>query len=103
MGLPKDETRELTIRQSIAAELEKGPMTAKDISKAIRISEKEAVAHMEHVARSLHPPNRLIIEPPVCNKCGFVFAERRRFTSPGRCPRCRHEGIQPPSFRIETG
>ena len=92
----------MTIRRQIMAELEKAPMTAKDISKAIRIPEKEAVAHMTHVAKSLKPPYRLIIEPPVCNKCGFIFTDRRRFTSPGRCPECRHEGIQPPSFRIET-
>ncbi|MBI3610910.1 MAG: transcriptional regulator [Nitrospirae bacterium] len=92
----------MTVRQFIIAELEKGSMTARDLSKAIRIPEKEANAHMEHVAKSLHSPKRLIIEPPVCNKCGFIFSERRRFTSPSRCPRCRHEGIQPPAFRIDV-
>jgi len=100
MGLPKDRTRERTIRQLIMAELEKGPMTARDLSKAIRISEKEVIAHMEHVAKSLHPPKRLFLEPPVCNRCGFVFSDRRRFSSPSRCPQCRHEGISPPAFRI---
>ena len=100
MGSPKDITREMTIRQLILVELEKGSMTARDLSKAIRISEKEAIAHMEHVAKSLHPPKRLIIEPPVCNRCGFVFADRRRFSSPSSCPQCRHEVISPPAFRI---
>lgn len=100
MGPPKDSVREMTIRQLITEELEKGPMTSRDLSKAIRISEKEVTAHMEHVAKSLRSPKRLILEPPVCNKCGFVFSERRRFTSPSRCPRCRHEGISPPAFRI---
>lgn len=100
MEPPKDRTREMTVRQLIMAEIEKGPMTARDLSKAIRISEKEAIAHMDHVAKSLHRPKRLIIEPPVCNKCGFVFKDRRRFSSPSRCPECRHEGIQPPAFRI---
>jgi predicted Zn-ribbon and HTH transcriptional regulator len=100
MGLPKDRIREMTIRQLIMAELEKGPMTARDLSKAIRISEKEVIAHMAHVAKSLHSPKRLIIEPSVCNRCGFVFSDRRRFSSPSRCPQCRHEGISPPAFRI---
>ena len=100
MGLLKDRPREMTIRQLILVELEKGERTARDLSKAIRISEKEAIAHMEHVAKSLHPPKRLIIEPPVCNRCGFAFADRRRFSSPSRCPQCRHEGISPPAFRI---
>jgi predicted Zn-ribbon and HTH transcriptional regulator len=81
-------------------ELENGTRTAKDLSKAVRISEKEVIAHLEHVEKSLRRPKRLIIEPPVCNRCGFVFAERRRFSSPGRCPECRHEGISPPAFRI---
>ena len=91
---------QLTVRQRIMAELEKGSMTARDLSKAIRISEKEVIAHMEHVAKSLHPPKRLIIEPSICNQCGFVFSSRRRFTSPSRCPQCRHEGIRPPVFSI---
>jgi len=95
--------RDLTLRQLIMSELEAGPMTARDLSKTIRISEKEAIAHLEHVARSLHPPKRLVLLPPACNKCGFVFKDRRRFSSPSRCPECRHEGIQPPAFRIEGG
>jgi len=90
----------MTIRQRITAELEKSSMTARDLSKTIRISEKEVIAHMGHVSKSLHPPKRLIIEPSVCNRCGFVFADRRRFSSPSRCPQCRHEGISPPAFRI---
>ena len=102
MALPKDRTREMTLRQLIMAEIEKGPMTARDLSKAIRISEKEVIAHMDHVVKSLKPPKRLIIEPSVCHKCGYVFSNRRRFTSPGRCPECRHEGIQPPAFKITS-
>lgn len=102
MGLPKDRTREMTTRQRIMTELENGPMTIRDLSKAVRISEKEVIAHMDHVAKSLRPPKRLIIEPPVCNGCGYVFLKRRRFTSPGRCPECRHEGIHPGAFRIES-
>ena len=94
----------MTLRQRIMAELEKASerasMTARDLSKAIRISEKEVIAHMEHVAKSLKPPKRLIIEPSICNKCGFAFSNRRRFSSPSRCPHCRHEGINPPAFKI---
>jgi hypothetical protein len=94
---------EMTPRQRIMAELEIGPMTARNLSKAIRISEKEVIAHMEHVAKSVQPPKRLVIEPPVCNKCGFVFSHRQRFSSPSRCPECRHEGITQPVFRIAGG
>lgn len=94
---------DLTIRQQIMTELEKGPMTARDLSKAIRISEKEVADHLEHVAKSLQRPKRLVIDPPVCNKCGFVFSTRQRFSIPSRCPQCRHEGITPPAFKIVGG
>lgn len=94
---------ELTVRQRIIIELENGLMTVRDLSKAIRVSEKEIMGHMEHVAQSLQTPRRLIIEPSICNKCGFIFSERRRFSSPSRCPQCRHEGISQPIFRIEGG
>ncbi len=93
----------MTIRQRIMAKLENSSMTARDLSKATRISEKEVIAHMEHVAKSLQPPKRLVIEPSVCNKCGFVFSDRRRSSSPSRCPECRHEGISPPIFKIKGG
>jgi predicted Zn-ribbon and HTH transcriptional regulator len=82
-------------------ELEKGPMTIRDLSKAVRILEKEVIAHMEHVEKSLRPPARLIVAPPVCNRCGFIFKGRHRFSIPSRCPECRHEGIHPPSFQIQ--
>jgi predicted Zn-ribbon and HTH transcriptional regulator len=91
-----------TSRRRIMAELEKGPLTIRDLSKTIRISEKEAIAHMEHVEKSLRPPMKLLLFPPVCHKCGFIFKGRHRFSTPGRCPECRHEGIQPPSFQIQN-
>lgn len=93
-----------TPRQRMTAELERegvGAMTARDLSKAVGISEKEVIARLEHVAKSLKPPRRLVIVPPLCARCGFVFSHRRRFSSPSRCPKCRHEGIHPPAFKIE--
>ncbi len=90
----------LTIRQSIICLLEREAMTARDISKVIRISEKEVLAHLEHVSKSIQPPKRLVIDPSVCQQCGFVFRDRRRFSSPSRCPECRHEGITRPVFSI---
>ena len=92
----------MTLRQRIMAELQKGALTARELSKTVRISEKEVIAHLEHVARSVKSPGQLIIEFPFCHKCGFVFSQRRRFSCPSRCPRCRHEGIHPPAFKIKT-
>jgi predicted Zn-ribbon and HTH transcriptional regulator len=50
---PASETR----RQKIIAELMERPMTARDLSKAVHISEKEVISHLEHVKRSLKLPN----------------------------------------------
>jgi predicted Zn-ribbon and HTH transcriptional regulator len=90
-----------TPRRQIIAELERGAMTVRDLSQALRLSDKEIVGHLEHVVRSLKAPHRLIVTPAACHKCGFAFADRHRVSTPGRCPRCRHEGISPPLFRVE--
>jgi predicted Zn-ribbon and HTH transcriptional regulator len=91
-----------TPRRRIIEALERGAMTVRDLSQALQLSEKEIIGHLEHVARSLKAPFRLVITPAACHKCGFAFPGRRRLSTPGRCPRCRHEGISPPAFRIES-
>jgi predicted Zn-ribbon and HTH transcriptional regulator len=90
-----------TPRRRIIGELEREAMTVRDLSQALRLSEKEIIGHLEHVERSLKAPHRLIVTPAACHKCGFVFTGRHRISTPGRCPRCRHEGISPPRFRVE--
>jgi predicted Zn-ribbon and HTH transcriptional regulator len=90
----------LTIRQRIIRLLELQTMTARDLSKVLKISEKEVITHLDHVAKSVQPQKRLVIRPCVCQQCGFEFRNRRRFTSPSRCPECRHEGITRPEFSI---
>lgn len=91
-----------TVRRQIIAELETRTMTARDLSQALRVTEKEILGHLEHAAKSVRPPKRLIIEPALCHRCRFTFRDRRKLTRPSRCPQCRHEGISPPAFRIET-
>ena len=92
-----------TPRRRIIAELERCAMTVRDLSQALQLPEKELIGHLEHVARSLRAPHRLVITPAACHKCGFAFPGRHRISTPGRCPRCRHEGISPPLFRIVAG
>jgi len=107
MGKPKEIGNEsvknlpLTLRQQMMMALDGEVLTAKDLSKKVHISEKEVLSHLSHVGKSLHPPKRLIIIPSVCNHCEFVFETRRRLTCPSRCPRCRHEGVSPPTFKIQ--
>ena len=62
----------ITIRQGeIRNLLIDNLLTAKDISKIIRIKEKDVIDHLIHIAKLLG--KRIsIIEPSVCMKCGFV-------------------------------
>jgi hypothetical protein len=90
-----------TLRQQIAALLRQEALTALDLSRAVRIPEKEVYRHLEHIAKSAAGQGQeLILNPCTCQACGFVFSQRRRLTRPGRCPRCRESRIDHPFFRI---
>lgn len=90
-----------TIRQRIGALLGAREMDVRELSQELGIKEKEVLAHLVHVACSAADGRRrFLVTPSQCQLCGFVFAERRRLTRPGRCPRCRRSKVRSPSFRI---
>ncbi len=90
-----------TVRHEIIKCLEGVTFSAKEISAAVRISEKEVYEHMEHILRSMSNKERqLKITPAECKKCGFVFSKREKLKKPGRCPVCKAETIQEPLFSI---
>ena len=91
-----------TIRREIISLLSEAEHGAKSISKILRISEKEVYEHLEHIGRSVKSQNRkLTIIAARCLECSFVFGSRDRFSSPGKCPRCKGEHIQDPQYRIQ--
>ncbi len=93
--------RTQTVRAALLAALEEGPATAKDLSGAVGIREKDVGGHLEHLARSLAREGRkLSITPASCIACGFVFKDRTRFEKPGSCPQCRSTRIDPPVFSL---
>ena len=90
-----------TIRYEIVTALERGPRSAGDISREVRISEREVYDHLEHIRKTAsRAANHLVIKPAECRKCGFVFSKRERLRKPGRCPLCRGESIQEALFSI---
>jgi len=90
-----------TTRQQMIALLRENDMSARELSQAIGIREKEVYEHLPHIARSLAAHRKkVIIRPSYCLACGYVFKDRRRFTRPSRCPRCRRTHLQDPMYRV---
>lgn len=91
-----------TRRQEIAAILREGPATLEDLARLAGADAATVRADLEHVRRSLGRGERFVIHPASCARCGFVFADRKRLSTPSRCPSCRSERIDDPSFRIDS-
>ncbi len=99
---PVPAEKQETARQQIMSVLKGRPLSARDISAEVRISEKEVYGHLEHIQRSIDRGRcRLAVTPAECKKCGFVFKKRDRLRKPGKCPVCRSESITKPLFSIE--
>jgi transcriptional regulator len=91
-----------TARQEIIAALLEGPCSARELSAAVGIPEREVPAHLEHIRKSITPSKqRLIVTPAECKKCGFLFSKREKLKRPGKCPVCKGESIREPRFMIE--
>jgi len=92
--------RRQTIRHEIISLLKERKLSAKDISAYVGIPEKEVYGHLEHIRKTLGKNRvKLIIIPPECITCGFIYKKRERLTKPGRCPVCRNELIQEALFQ----
>lgn len=74
--------------------------TAKEISQALGLKEKEVFEHLEHVDKSLGRDVTIIHRPAQCLRCDFEFKKRKRFTTPGRCPVCKSEHIADPVYMV---
>lgn len=94
----------LTIRQQLMHHLAGARLASRDLAGMIGVPERQIEEHLAHVVRSLarDKTRRFLLEPSRCHDCGFVFRERTRLTTPGRCPACRSEAVAPPRFGIET-
>jgi len=91
-----------TIRHYIAALLEEGTYTSKELSGIIKIPERDVCDHLEHLQRTLRKGGKqLAVISAACRHCGFIFKKRDRLTKPGKCPSCRSIHIQPPLFHIQ--
>jgi transcriptional regulator len=90
-----------TQRQDIMDFLSKGTYTLQELSVELHMSIKELLLHLPHVQKSIRPPNSFVIDPAECLNCGYVFKDRTKLHSPGKCPRCRETHIKEPAYHIE--
>ncbi len=94
-------THQHTIRKEIAQLLSDDDLSARDLSQAIGIREKDVYHHLVHVAHSVAAQGKKLITLPFkCLTCGYVFEERKRYTRPGRCPRCKKAHLEVPLYRV---
>jgi hypothetical protein len=96
-----DQSHSQTIRQKIFLLLDEKEMTAREISQAIGIREKEVYEHLPHIALSaIAQKRKLVVLTFSCMSCGYVFEQRKRFTRPSRCPRCKKTHLETPAYRL---
>ncbi|HLL00613.1 MAG TPA: transcriptional regulator [Myxococcaceae bacterium] len=104
MSRPGPQARATTVRAALEAALAEAPeagLTARELSGAVGIPEKDVAEHLLHLDKSLKAlGGRLEVLPAECLACGFVFRDRKRFTRPGACPQCRATRIDAPAFRL---
>lgn len=90
-----------TVRQQMIALLSETVSSARNLSQLLSIQEKEVYGHLPHIARSVAAQKRrLVVIPSQCLSCGYVFNDRKRFTRPGRCPRCKGERVDEPKYQV---
>lgn len=99
---PRAATARDTLREALLTAREaRALVTARDLSVAASIPEKEVPEHLEHLARSLTREGwRLEVEAATCLACGYVFRDRQRWSVPSACPECRSERVKPQGFRV---
>jgi predicted Zn-ribbon and HTH transcriptional regulator len=91
-----------TLRRALADALERGPLTARELSERVGLPEREVAGHLAHLERSLkHAGRTLTVLPARCVACGFVFSKRERKARPSRCPECKSERLEPPRFGVQ--
>jgi len=91
----------MTKRQEIFNFLKQADFSARELSKAVSIREKEIYDHLQHIEKSAKNKGyKFKVFAAQCISCGYTFKKRDRLTRPGRCPICKKEQIDPPRFQI---
>jgi predicted Zn-ribbon and HTH transcriptional regulator len=95
---------ERTPRQRIIDLITGTRLSSYQLAQMLGIPERQVEEHLTHVVKTVarDKTRRFILDPARCQDCDFVFRDRRRLTSPSRCPNCRSEGIAAPRYGIDS-
>jgi len=100
---------ERTIRERIIELLisTEEPLDVRDIAAYLGLDPREADViydHLKHVAKTIRRSSggrlQLVMQPPYCLNCGYVFKDLDRPRKPSKCPKCKSQRIAPPRFKI---
>jgi predicted Zn-ribbon and HTH transcriptional regulator len=84
----------------------KNPLSVEDIIALLgeRTDQGTIYEDLEHVAKSVYAESRgrerVIMLPPKCRACGFIFKALEKPKRPGKCPKCKSERVTSPLFKI---
>ncbi len=94
---------ERTPRQRIIELIMGTRLSSHQLAQMLGIPERQVEEHLTHVVKTIarDKTRRFILDPARCQDCDFVFRNRRRLTSPSRCPHCRSEAIAVPRYGID--
>ncbi len=99
----------LSLREKILDLLENSnePLTVDDIIILLELDPRrknEIYNHLMHIAKSIkakyHGKRKLVMIPPKCKNCGYIFTKLKKAKKPSKCPKCKSMRIEPPSFMI---
>lgn len=81
------------------------PLTVEDIITLLdlrNLKPRDIYEHLSHVAKTVRAQGNevLVMVPPSCKQCGFIFTNLDRPKKPSRCPKCKSERITHPAFKI---
>ena len=95
---------EQTPRQWIIGLITGTRLSSYQLAQMLGIRERQVEEHLTHVVKTISrdKTRRFVLEPARCQDCHFIFRDRRRLTSPSRCPQCRSEAIAAPRYGIDS-
>jgi predicted Zn-ribbon and HTH transcriptional regulator len=90
----------MTRREEIIKLLMEKELSIQEIANLYRTDSRDILDDFEHIKKSIKP-RKIVSRAAYCKKCGFVFKERSRISTPSKCPRCKSEWIAPKMFKIK--